>query len=72
MQRRRQPVAGVDRRNEALLKGERRGQPKFGQQDVARGEAIVERSAGRPQPFGDRTDRDRRRPPRGGKSAGGP
>src|SRR5258707_11797768 len=69
VQRRRQSVAGVDLCDEAFLEGKRRGQPQLGQQYVARGEAVVERTAGGPQTFGDGADRDRRRPAFRGKIA---
>src|ERR1700724_2173789 len=38
-----QPVAGVERGGNPLLKIEHRAQPQFAEQHVARGEAVIER-----------------------------
>ena len=56
MQRGAQPLARLDRGDEALLIGEHGLEPDFAEERVARSEAIVERTLGRSNPLGDEID----------------
>ena len=57
MQRRRERIAGIARRRHPALKIENGAQPQFAQQDLERGEAMIERAGRRFQPRADRGDR---------------
>src|SRR6185437_16219722 len=61
VQRRTQPVAGLDRRDEPLLEVEHGVEPELAQQHVARSEAMIERALGGVQPLDDRIDGYRHR-----------
>ena len=63
-------VAGLDRGDEALLKGEHGRQPQFAEQRVARREAVVERTLWRLEPLGDGVDGNGGRPALGDELAG--
>ena len=70
VQRRGETIAGLDRRDEALLVGQDRRQPEFAEQRVARGEAMIERTLRCPQILRDGIHRHCRRPVRISQRAG--
>jgi len=71
MQRRPEAVAGVNCRQEPLLKRKNRDEPQLTNQKVPRGEPVVERSGRRTKSLDNGTDGDSGRPPLAGQRSRG-